>query len=59
MLEYLTVWLENRKDRFHFVVSMAKSILRLLAGGFLIAQLFVSAGVLFILAEVLGIVEEL
>jgi hypothetical protein len=53
------MWLCNRKDRFHFVVSIAKSILRLLAGGFLIAQLFVSAGILFILAEVLGIVEEL
>jgi hypothetical protein len=59
MLEYLFAALANRKDRFHFVVSIAKSILRLLAGGFLIAELFVSAGVLLILAEVLGIVEEL
>jgi hypothetical protein len=43
----------------HQVVSFAKSALRILAGGFLCANILVSAGVLFILAEILGILEEL
>ena len=43
----------------HFYVSLAKSAIRIAAGGCLIAGLFVHAGALFILAEVLGIVEEL
>lgn len=43
----------------HQVVSFAKSGLRILAGVFLCANILVSAGVLFILAEILGIVEEL
>lgn len=43
----------------HQVVSFAKSGLRILAGVFLCVNILVSAGVLFILAEILGIVEEL
>lgn len=43
----------------HFVVSLAKSVLRIGAGIFLFAGILKSAAVLFILAEVLGIVEEL
>ena len=43
----------------HFIVSMVKSVLRIGAGIFLCAGLLVSAGVLFILAEGLGILEEL
>ena len=43
----------------HQVVSFAKSGLRILAVGFLCANMLVSAGVLFILAELLGILEEL
>ena len=43
----------------HFYVSLAKSVLRITAGGALISGFIVHAGVLFIVAEVLGIVEEL
>lgn len=43
----------------HFYVSMVKSALRILAGGSLVFGQFITAGVLFILAEVLGIVEEM
>jgi hypothetical protein len=43
----------------HFYVSLVKSVLRITAGGALIAGFIVHAGVLFIVAEVLGIVEEL
>ena len=43
----------------HQVVSFAKSGIRILAGVFLCANILVSAGVLFILAEILGILEEL
>jgi hypothetical protein len=43
----------------HRIVSFAKSLLRILAGGFLCANMLISAGVLFILAELLGILEEL
>lgn len=49
----------KRTDKFHFVVSIAKSILRILAGFVLALGAYVSAGVLLILAEVLGIIEEL
>lgn len=45
--------------RKHQIISFAKSALRILAGIFLCANILVSAGVLFILAEILGIVEEL
>ena len=43
----------------HFYVSLVKSVLRIGAGGFLVAGNLTSAGILFILAEVLGIAEEL
>lgn len=43
----------------HQYISFAKSALRILAGGFLCANILISAGVLFIAAEILGIVEEL
>ena len=46
-------------SRGHFYVSIVKSILRIVAGGSLVAGNFVAAGVLIVLAEVLGIVEEL
>jgi len=45
--------------RKHQIISFAKSAFRLLAGGFLCANILVSAGVLFIVAELLGILEEL
>jgi hypothetical protein len=43
----------------HFYVSLAKSAIRIVAGVCLISGNFVFAGVGFILAEVLGIVEEM
>ncbi len=43
----------------HFIVSIVKSVIRIIAAGFLIYGNFLFAGVLFILAEVLGIIEEI
>lgn len=43
----------------HFYVSLVKSIIRIIAGGCLIQGNLVAAGGLLILAEMLGIVEEL
>ena len=43
----------------HFYVSLAKSAIRIVAGACLVSGNFVFAGTGFILAEVLGIVEEL
>jgi hypothetical protein len=50
---------KESKTSWHFKISIAKSVLRLGAGGALIQNYFIAAGVLFILAEVLGILEEL
>jgi len=43
----------------HFYVSLAKSAIRIVAGGCIITGNLLMAGVCLILAEVLGIVEEL
>lgn len=43
----------------HFYVSLVKSGLRIVAGMFLIQGSIVGAGVLLILAELLGILEEI
>lgn len=43
----------------HLYVSLVKSVLRVAAGSALCFGLFVSSGVLFILAEACGIIEEL
>lgn len=43
----------------HFYVSLAKSFIRIGAGCWLMTGNFLMAGVCLILAEVLGIVEEL
>jgi len=43
----------------HFYVSLVKSALRIGAGGFLITGNLLIAGVLFIVAEGLGVLEEL
>jgi hypothetical protein len=45
-------------SRSHFYVSVCKSIIRITAGASLIMAGFPEAGWLFILAEMLGIVEE-
>jgi hypothetical protein len=46
-------------SRGHFYLSMVKSVLRIIAGGVLAYGFLVHAGGLLILAEVLGILEEL
>ena len=46
-------------SRGHFYVSIAKSAVRIVAGGCLITGNLLIAGICFIMAEVLGIVEEL
>lgn len=43
----------------HKYISFAKSAIRIVAGGCLISGNFVFAGVGFILAEILGIAEEM
>lgn len=43
----------------HLYISLAKSAIRIVAGGCLITGNLLMAGVCFIMAEVLGIVEEL
>ena len=43
----------------HFYVSLVKSAIRIVAGGCLITGNLLMAGVCLIMAEVLGIVEEL
>lgn len=46
-------------SRGHFYVSLVKSIIRIGAGCFLITGSLLLAGICFIIAEILGIVEEL
>ena len=46
-------------SRGHFYVSLAKSALRIVAGGNLVLGNLWMAGTFLILAEILGIVEEL
>ena len=48
---------KSPSDR-HFFVSLAKSAMRILAGVALIYGAFVICGALLIVAELLGIVEE-
>ena len=43
----------------HFYVSIVKSAIRIIAGGCLITGNLLMAGVCLIMAEILGIVEEL
>jgi hypothetical protein len=55
------VFIPAAKDpgRGHFYVSLAKSAIRIVAGGCLITGNLLMAGVCFIMAEVLGVVEEI
>ena len=50
---------KESKTNWHFRISIIKSGLRIGAGMTLIKGDIVISGILFILAEVLGIVEEL
>ena len=49
---------KESKSYWHFGMSLAKSILRLIAGVALITTDLTAAGILFIIAELLGIAEE-
>jgi hypothetical protein len=49
---------KESKTNWHFQISLAKSCLRIVAGATIIRGELVIAGVLLILAEILGIVEE-
>jgi hypothetical protein len=44
---------------WHFRISVFKSILRIVAGIALVSEYMVTAGCFFIVAEILGIIEEL
>ena len=43
----------------HFYISLVKSMIRIVAGATLVLGLYSLCGILIILAEVLGIAEEL
>jgi hypothetical protein len=49
---------KESKTNWHFRISVAKSILRIIAGIALVNGLLIPSGVFFIVAEILGIVEE-
>lgn len=50
---------KESKTNWHFRISLIKSFLRIIAGGALYSGLLGMAGLLLIVAEVLGIAEEL
>lgn len=45
--------------KWHRNISFIKSFFRIVAGGALAGSMFITAGAFLIIAEVLGIVEEL
>jgi hypothetical protein len=49
---------KESKTNWHFRISVAKSILRIIAGIALVNGLLIPSGAFFIVAEILGIVEE-
>lgn len=51
--------LKESKSSKHFRISIVKSILRMVAAISLISGWLPVAGILFIVAEILGILEEL
>lgn len=51
--------IKESKTNWHFWISFAKSCIRILAAIAIIGQSFVTAGLLLLIAEVFGIVEEL
>ena len=50
---------KESKTKWHFTISLVKSVVRIGAGAALMGGYLVYAGELLILAELLGIVEEL
>ena len=51
--------MEQPDPKLHFYISMIKSGIRIFAGLCLVMGFFVLSGVSFIVAEVLGVVEEM
>jgi hypothetical protein len=51
--------MEQPDPKWHLRISLAKSLLRVGAGGYLMTSNFIMAGALLVLAEILGILEEL
>jgi len=49
---------KESKTNWHFRISIAKSVVRIMAGLTLLNEQLMFAGALLIIAEVLGIVEE-
>ena len=43
----------------HLYISLVKSVIRVMAGAALMSQMFYTAGILIIVAEGLGILEEI
>lgn len=58
-IEKETMQKKESKTNLHFVASVIKSAVRIMAGITLINDQIVIAGVLLIFAEVFGIIEEL
>ena len=50
---------KESKTNWHFRISVAKSILRIIAGIALVNGLLIPSGAFFIVAEILGIIQEL
>jgi len=50
---------KESKTNWHFRISLIKSIIRIMAGVSLFNEQLVFAGLLLIIAEILGIAEEL
>ena len=50
---------KESKTSWHFKISIVKSILRIVAGTALIFSNFIAAGSFLVVAEILGILEEL
>jgi len=51
--------MEQPDPKWHLRISLLKSLLRVGAGGYLMIGNLVVAGALLVLAEILGIAEEL
>lgn len=51
--------IKESKTSWHFWISFVKSCIRLVAGFALIGNNLVAAGISFIIAELLGILEEM
>jgi hypothetical protein len=51
--------MEQPDPKWHLRISLLKSLLRVGAGGYLMIGNLIMAGALLVLAEILGIAEEL